>query len=87
MSGTAIERQSSPSGRPPRLASIPLAFVSVDYSRLTWFAIFPVYVVLGRTFGRDVKEVSAVFAPEPTAQLFHAGGMERKTCAIAWPPC
>jgi hypothetical protein len=40
-----------------------------------------------RAFGRDVKELGAVFAPEPIAQLFHAAGVERKTCTIAWPPC
>jgi uncharacterized membrane protein len=37
------------------LASIPLAFVSADYGRLTWIAIFPLYVVLGRMFGSEVR--------------------------------
>jgi uncharacterized membrane protein len=36
------------------LASIPLAVVNVGYARFAWFAIVPLYVVLGRLFGREV---------------------------------
>src|SRR5262249_13420039 len=40
-----------------------------------------------RSTDRDIEEFSVVFAPEPNAQLFFAGGVERKACTIARPPC
>ncbi len=36
------------------LLSIPLALVNGGYARAAWFAIAPLYVVLGRLFGREV---------------------------------
>jgi uncharacterized membrane protein len=36
------------------LLSIPIAIGNVGYARIAWFAIAPLYVVLGRLFGREV---------------------------------
>jgi len=37
------------------LVSVPVALASVTAARYAWLAIFPVYLVLGRIFARDIR--------------------------------